>query len=485
MSTPDRLVERILAAVGRRRVPGGGPVEGAVLVTETAEAVLRWANSTMTTNGESVDRTVTVIALVRIDGGTGSGVVSAPATVAPGPEGDAAVEGLVDASISAAVRSGPARDAAPLPAADPDGPTPARFDDPAASTSTAVFADLAPALAESFRAGRAGGEGSFGFAEHRVSTTWLGTTSGVRRRWVTPTGSLELNLKDHATGSSAWGGQHTRDFSDLDGAVLDTLVDDLRGRLAWGRRRVELPAGRYETVLPPSATADLLIYLAWSMGGRGAQEGRSAFSRGGGTRVGEKLTDLPLTLAGDPAAPGFGSLAHEPVLAVTHSGDEVSVFDNGATTRRVEWLRGGHVHELAYPRAAAREFAAAGARFAPPADNLLLTGGSTATTADMIASTGRGLLLTCLWYIREVDPTTMLLTGLTRDGVYLVEGGEVVGEVNNFRFNESPLDVLRRTTEAGATGLALPREWKDWFTRAAMPTLRVPDFNMSSTSQAS
>ena len=99
------------------------------------------------------------------------------------------------------------------------------------------------------------------------------------------------------------------------------------------------------------------------------------------------------------------------------------------------------------------------------------------------ATTGRGLLLTCLWYIREVDPATLLLTGLTRDGVYLVEDGEVVGEVNNFRFNESPVDLLSRASEAGRTEKTLPREWGDYFTRAAMPALRIPDFNMSSVSR--
>ena len=103
----------------------------------------------------------------------------------------------------------------------------------------------------------------------------------------------------------------------------------------------------------------------------------------------------------------------------------------------------------------------------------------------MIAGTSRGLLLTCLWYIREVDPQTLLLTGLTRDGVYLVENGEVTGAVNNFRFNESPVAMLARITEAGATGPTLPREWGDYFTRAAMPPLRVEGFNMSSVSQAS
>ena len=103
----------------------------------------------------------------------------------------------------------------------------------------------------------------------------------------------------------------------------------------------------------------------------------------------------------------------------------------------------------------------------------------------MVAATERGLLLTTLWYIREVDPQTLLLTGLTRDGVFLVEDGEVTGAVNNFRFNESPVDLLGRAVQASRTERTLPREWNDWFTRTAMPTLRVPDFNMSSVSPAS
>jgi predicted Zn-dependent protease len=103
----------------------------------------------------------------------------------------------------------------------------------------------------------------------------------------------------------------------------------------------------------------------------------------------------------------------------------------------------------------------------------------------LVARTERGLLLTCLWYIREVDPATMLLTGLTRDGVYVVEDGEVVGATNNFRFNESPVDLLGRVSEVGATVRALGREFGEYFNRTRMPALRVPDFNMSSVSQAS
>ncbi|HEY7486789.1 MAG TPA: metallopeptidase TldD-related protein, partial [Streptosporangiaceae bacterium] len=123
--------------------------------------------------------------------------------------------------------------------------------------------------------------------------------------------------------------------------------------------------------------------------------------------------------------------------------------------------------------------------FTPPPENLVLTGGSAASTDDLVARTERGLLLTCLWYIREVDPQSLLLTGLTRDGVYLVERGEVVGQVNNFRFNESPVGLLGRLSEVGQTQRALSREWSDYFTRTAMPPLRVPDFNMSTVSQAS
>jgi predicted Zn-dependent protease len=103
----------------------------------------------------------------------------------------------------------------------------------------------------------------------------------------------------------------------------------------------------------------------------------------------------------------------------------------------------------------------------------------------MTAATEDGLLMTCMWYIREVDPQTLLLTGLTRDGVYKVEGGEVVGEVNNFRFNESPVSLLSRIAEAGRTERTFSREWGEYMNRTAMPALRIADFNMSTVSQAS
>jgi predicted Zn-dependent protease len=116
---------------------------------------------------------------------------------------------------------------------------------------------------------------------------------------------------------------------------------------------------------------------------------------------------------------------------------------------------------------------------------VLTIDGATGGIDDLVAGMDDGLLLTCLWYIREVDPQTLLLTGLTRDGVYRVQGGEIVGEVNNYRWNESPVDLLNRFTHASATVPSFSREWgDDYFSRTATPALRVPDFNMSSVSQA-
>jgi predicted Zn-dependent protease len=276
---------------------------------------------------------------------------------------------------------------------------------------------------------------------------------------------------------STWAGAGTSWFDDVE---IEALHDRLVTRLGWAERRVDLAAGRYEAVLPPDATADLMVVLSHALSGRDAEDGRSAFSApGGGTKLGQVLSSLPFHLRSDPEEPG---LECAPFVVATASGTDVSVFDNGLPIGRTAWVDQGRLEALEYHRAAA---ARSGNVAVAPGDNLVLElPGASGGLDEMISRTERGLLLTCLWYIREVDPVTLLVTGLTRDGVYLVEGGEVVGAVNNFRFNESPIDVLARTTEAGGTVRALSREWGDWQSRTAMPALRVADFNMSSVSPA-
>ena len=458
-SSPD-LVEQVLAA--------SRTDECVVIVSETSQANLRWAHNALTTNGQMHDRSLTVIAIRHSAEGAATGVVSGRITGAV----DAAQ--IREAAEAVAAGAGPSEDAMPLVEAtvDPD------FGESAVPTSIEVLGEVAAGLGDVVGRARSADISTFGFAEHLSTTTWVGTSSGLRRRHVQPTGRLELNAKDAPMRRTAWLGRSTRDFTDID---ITALWPELEQRYGWTERTVALPAGRHETLLPPSAVADLMVYLAWTAAWRDASEGRNAFSTpGGGTRIGEKLGPLPVRLWSDPHHSG---LECDPfVIARSSSQGVQSVFDNGAPLASTDWINDGTITELMASRSVGEQ---SGRGAHPEIDNLIMDTGSLTSTHDMIASTERGLLLTCLWYIREVDPESLLLTGLTRDGVYLVENGEVTGAVNNFRFNESPLDLLRRASEASTTEIVLPREWNDWFTRASMPTLRIPDFNMSTVSQAS
>ena len=466
LSSPQEVIERALAA---------SRAEGcAVIVEEVSQAEVRFANNTTTTNGVRRDRRVAVVSF-RAAGSDGSpGFARLAVGVASG-SGEVEVTELVRASEMEASGASPADDAAPL--IEPGEHDATEFDEPPLSTSPAVLGGVISGLGEAFARARSAGNRLAGFATHGVETVYLGTSTGIRLRHVQPAGTMELVARSADGTRSVWSGAGTSTFEDIDVHAFESRLDR---RLAWAQRKIELPAGRYEVLLPPDAAADLMVAMSQSMSGRDAEEGRSPFSApGGGTRVGEQLCPLPFDLRGDPAEPGLES---SPFLVTGASGTDVSVFDNGLPVSATNWVEKGRLRRLEYHRAGA---ARSGVEPSPPVGNLVLgLPGATASLDDMIAGTERGLLLTCLWYIREVDPVTLLLTGLTRDGVYLVEHGEVVGAVNNFRFNESPLDVLARATQSGATERALSREWGEWMNRTAMPPLRVADFNMSSVSPA-
>jgi predicted Zn-dependent protease len=457
---PQDLVEHALAACTAD--------DCVVVLRDRTSANLRWAGNTLTTNGVMSGTSLSVVSFVRTAGGTATGSVSGTAT------GREAVEELVRAADAAARSAEPAEDAAEL-ARDA---TSADWADPSATTDIHVYDAVAPALGEAFGRARAGGRVLYGFVNHEMTTTYLASSTGLRLRHDQPTGHVGCTGKSADLTRSAWVGAATRDFTDVDPLALEA---ELERRLGWAGRRVDLPAGRYDTILPPTAVADLMIDAYWYAGARVAHEGQSVYSRrGGGTRIGERLGHPGVDMFSDPAYPGLECL---PFVVTTSSGNEESVFDNGLPLGRTDWIRDGQLTSLVQTRHSA---AMTAQPVTPGIDNLVLTvDGATGSVDDVVAGTERGLLLTCLWYIREVDPQTLLLTGLTRDGVYLVEGGEVTGAVNNFRFNESPVDLLRRFTHASATVPGFSREWgDDYFSRTAMPALRVPDFNMSSVSQA-
>ena len=457
--TPQQLVEHGLAT--------STSDDCIAIVQASSSANLRWANNTLTTNGAMRGLTVTVISFVRRPDGVGTSSVTRSATTLD------QVTTIVEDADAAARAADAAEDANELITGD----AATDWDTAPDGTDIHVYDAFAPALGEAFGRASSAGRVLYGFVDHEVVSTYLGSSTGLRRRHVQPTGHYGCTGKTADLTHSAWVGGATRDFSDVD--ALD-LGDEVGQRLDWGRRRVNLHAGRYDTILPPTAVADLMIYANWELGARVAHEGQTVYSkRGGGTRVGEVVARPEVQLSSDPSYPGLACL---PFALAAASDNTSSVFDNGLDLAATAWIRDGHLEALHQTRHSA---ALTGLPVTPAIDNLALeVDGASSRLADLVAGVERGLLLTCLWYIREVDPQTLLLTGLTRDGVYLVENGEVTGSVNNFRFNESPVDLLSRFSEASATVPTFSREWGDYFSRTAMPALRIPDFNMSSVSQA-
>jgi predicted Zn-dependent protease len=455
-STPQSLVEHVLASSRSDQC--------IAIVHDASGANLRWANNTLTTNGVVHGVSVTVIAFH----GSGNASVSADVTTLE------QVTTLVEQADAGARVAEDAEDRAELRA----DATSDDWADPPVETSVEIFRDFARDLGEEFGRAEAEQRILYGFVNHELATTYLGSSTGLRLRHVQPTGHYGCTGKTADLTNSAWVGGATRDFSDVNARQM---AGDLSTRLGWGTRRTDLAAGHYDTILPPAAVADLMIDAYWSAGARVAHEGQSVFSRpGGGTRLGDAMVAETVTLLSDPA---YSGLECAPFVMTSSSSNEISVYDNGLALARTPWIENGRLASLVQTRQTA---AMTGQPTTPGIDNLVLdVRGGTGTDLDLVADMDDGLLLTCLWYIREVDPQTLLLTGLTRDGVYRVQGGEITGAVNNFRFNESPIDLLRRFTAAGATVPSFSREWgDDYFSRTATPALRIPDFNMSTVSQA-
>jgi predicted Zn-dependent protease len=445
-------------------VEAGLGASAAVVIGGRSTVVnFRLANNTVTTNGREESTSAGVLALEQGRVGVQTADVTELAQVVQ----------LARDAKARAQQSPEAPDLMPLltpdAAAHEDG-------DAAEVAPEALPADLEPIL-DSVRAileeSRQSGLRCFGYAQATASQEQLGTSTGVRLEGRRRAATLTLTLKTQDLKRSVWSGTTARTLSDLDpGAMYRAL----NRRLAHTERSVELPAGHYQVILEPSAVADLILRLMWEMHARGADEGRTVFAGKSGPRVGEEMYAPEVALDSDP---------HDPQMRVPsfvhslRSSEYSSVFDNGLAVPPAVWVEAGVQRELICPRRWARDH---NHPVRPDVDNIRMRGTKT-SLEEMIASTERALLVTSLWYIRDVDPTTLLLTGLTRDGVFLVEHGEVVGAVNNFRFNESPVGVLRRTVEIGEPELALSREVGDEvFVKA--PPIRVENFFMSSVSDA-
>ena len=436
-----------------------------VVVRDKTQANLRWAGSTLTTNGVIQERSVTVIAFVSFEGGMAAGGVTRTDVSL------ADVPALLEAAIATAKAAGPADDYAPLATNVSIGNWSAEH----VPTGPEVFTKFAPALGDMFYRSVADKIELFGYSEHTNETTWVGSKGGLRLRKDSPVGRVEMTGKSHDRTRSTWAGVETRDFADVSVADLDAQI---RQRLNWQGTKVELPAGKYETIFPSGSVADIFTYMMWVSTARDAHEGQSVFSKkGGGTRIGEKLANVSLQFFSDPE---FKQLPASNFVASAVSSPFSSVFDNGQSIKRVDWLKDGVLQSLIQTRASAK---LTNLEFTPLGENLIMSvDGASGSLEDLVKKVDNGLLLTTLWYIRMVDPNSLLLTGLTRDGVYHVKGGEVVGATNNFRWNDSPVNALSRIAHAGASEWTQPREWAGDMTSMSVPPLVIKDFNMSTVS---
>jgi predicted Zn-dependent protease len=261
---------------------------------------------------------------------------------------------------------------------------------------------------------------------------------------------------------SGWAGTTHIDFSKLDAAALGATAIDKAVR---SQKPIPLDPGHYTVILEPSGVADLVgMMVSDSFDQREADEGRSfATKPGGGSRVGEKVFGANTTLYSDPNDPLVPGAIYS---------------DDGQAATRTVWVDKGVLKTLPCGRYWAQK---SGIAPVPSPTTLTLAGG-TGTTVDLIKQVKRGLLITRFWYIREVDPQTVLLTGLTRDGVFLIEGGEIVKPVHNFRFNESPVAMLGRVRAMGASVRAYGEELGDF--PVCVPPLLIDGFNLTSTSDA-
>lgn len=456
--------------IAERALDAASALDGAIaIVTASSRADLRWARTTLTTNGESHKTDLTLLGFRRADGGM------ATATLSTSQPDGARIRELADA-VAAALASAPAADdAAPL--VSPSGPAPSDWRDAAPRASSVDLASLTGPLGALFSNFHEQGIELFGYAEQQRETTWLASSTGMRLRHTQPAARLEMTAKSHARTRSTWWGASSDEFVRVD---LTPAHRELHRALDWQAHRVDVEPGRHRAVLTPGAIGDLMVDLWWSASAREAVEGRSVFSApGGGTRIGDRLTERHITLMSDPRD---AVIPAADFLATAASSDMASAFDNGVRLERTDWLRDGVLTHLLASRRLAQDH---GIPFAASADALRMEdAGAQGSLDEVIARTEDGILVNCLWYNRLVDPQTLLLTGLTRDGVYVVRGGEVIGATTNFRFNDSPVALLGRISDAGTALRTLPREMGDYAHRVVMPPVTVEDFNFSTVSDA-
>mgnify|MGYP000081728934 CR=1 FL=1 len=258
------------------------------------------------------------------------------------------------------------------------------------------------------------------------------------------------------TNDGTGSGWVTRDYNDVNKFNPEEAAKVAIDKAVMSKEARAIEPGKYTVILEPAASVDLLRNMSGAFNARTADEGRSFMSKDNGTKMGEKIVDERVNVWSDPL--------HPDVPTSTWNGE-------GMPLKKMNWIENGVVKNLAYSRYWAGQ---KGVDPVPFPSNFIMQGGN-ATRDELIKSTKRGILVTRLWYIRSVDPQTLLYTGLTRDGTFYIENGKIRYPVKNFRFNESPIIMLNNLEALGE---------QVRINGNLIPYMKVRDFTFTSLSDA-
>ncbi|MGI8547518.1 MAG: TldD/PmbA family protein [Gemmatimonadaceae bacterium] len=457
MSRPKSLVEAaepagVLSradaeALSKRVLAFAHADETQVVINSDARANTRFAVNQVSTAGDDVNTTITV----RSAFGKRSASVTTNKTD--------------DATLAAAVKS--SEELARLSPEDPEympelGPQNYASAPNVPSVALPTPADRAAAVKAVTDRARAAGFIATGYIEAQVGTRAIANSRGLFGFDQTGGANMTATVRSSDGTGSGWGGANANAWAGID---ADAIGATAAQKAATSRNPVAVEPGRYTVVLEPTAVGNLIQLIAFAAQARAADEGRSFFSKsGGGNKIGMKVVDERVTLVSDP-------------------GDNLGAsydFD-GLPTQKVIWINNGVLKNLNYDRYWAQKNSVQPT--AAPRSALRLSGGNS-SIPEMIANTERGILVTRFWYIRPVDPRTILYTGLTRDGTFLIENGKVTHAVKNFRYNESPIFMLNNIEAMGTPVRVSASEDSSPGSAIIMPPLKVRDFTFTSLSDA-
>lgn len=345
-----------------------------------------------------------------------------------------------------------------LPCLGPQQYLPSRTFVPETAASTP--AARAAAVAQSLQVAKETKTVAAGYLEDITGFAAMMNTKGLFAYNTSTNVNFSVTARTEDGTGSGYAIRGYNDVRKLDTKAATTIAAQ-KGSKSSGARAIE--PGKYTVILEPAAAAVLLENILFGLDARQADEGRSFLSQPGGkTRLGEKLVDERVNIYSDPQN------ADLPTSPWT--GD-------GRAQEKVSWIEKGVVKNLTWSRFWADQKKV---KAIPSPDSFIMEGG-TKSLEELIKGTKKGILVTKLWYIRPVDPQTLLLTGLTRDGTFYIENGEVKYPIKNFRFNESPVIMLNNLEELGKVERTVSTETNNNY---LIPAMKIRDFTFTSLSDA-